>query len=147
MCAYGLDELLYREAQREGVTFVRTKGEVVLDHGVPLQLRAEDDQSGYNVQVRPDILVLDDEALLPCTTTFTDLMARIDALDGPVSKGAASTMREGVYLALPQTVDCWRRRLSPGPLRRLRVPFPRPSLRRSGSPWLWSSIVNGAQPA
>lgn len=101
MCAYGLDELLYREAQREGVTFVRTKGEVVLDHGVPLQLRAEDDQSGYNVQVRPDILVLDDEALLPCTTTFTDLMARIDALDGPVSKGAASTMREGVYLALP----------------------------------------------
>lgn len=105
MCAYGLDEEVYRQAQAEGVIFVRTKGEISTVTELPLLVRAEDVPSGSELEVLPDLLILDDGALRSAVPPSIEPMSGWGVTAGHVSMGPTGTMREGVYLIASPSSD------------------------------------------
>lgn len=89
--APGTEELEYHQAQEEGLTLVRL-GEGTEPVVVGERMTAVDQPSGLLVEIEPDLLVVQDG-------TAEVLGAGTTAMErGAVSRGAASTVREGVFL-------------------------------------------------
>jgi quinone-modifying oxidoreductase, subunit QmoB len=89
--ASGTEELEYRQAQEEGLIVVRL-GEWTEPVGVGDTMTIVDQPSGLQVILEIDLLVVQDG-------TAEELGAGTTAMErGAVSRGAASTVREGIFL-------------------------------------------------
>jgi ferredoxin len=91
MAAYGTDEIIYRQAQADGVLFVRApEAEVTFD---PPRVAVRDRTTGEEIEVTPDLLVLggrfDGDAEVLATGSFA--VAR-----GTPAMGVVATVREGI---------------------------------------------------
>jgi heterodisulfide reductase subunit A len=93
MAAYGTDELAYRQAQAEGVVFVRTSEPTVTTR--PPKVMAVDQVTGLEVEVSPELLVAE-EASEGNAEFITASPGGYAVLEGAPGRGAVSTMREGV---------------------------------------------------
>jgi heterodisulfide reductase subunit A-like polyferredoxin len=100
MAAYGTDELEYRQAQAEGVIFVRTSEPTVTTH--PPKVVAVDQVTGLEVEVSPELLVAEEAAEEDAEITASP--GGYAVLEGPPGRGAVSTMREGVSSPGPGNV-------------------------------------------
>lgn len=98
MCAYGRDEEAYRHAQAAGVLFVRTKADVTTETEPPLTVRTVDLPTGIELEILPDLLILDDVMFTSAVPPSVELATRDGFTAGHVSMGPTGTMREGVYL-------------------------------------------------
>lgn len=100
MTAYGTDELEYRQAQAEGIVFVRTSEPTVTI--CPPKVMGVDQVTGLEVEVSPELLVAE-AASEGNAEVITASPGGYAVLEGPPSRGAVSTMREG--MSSPGPVD------------------------------------------
>ncbi|MDW5562005.1 MAG: 4Fe-4S binding protein [Methanomassiliicoccus sp.] len=98
MAAYGVDELIYRQAQDEGVIFVRSDEPEVI--AAPPLVVALDHITEQIIEVRPDLLVVEEPSTL--TGEVRVPPAGFTVLMGPPSRGVVSTMREGIATPGPE---------------------------------------------
>lgn len=100
MRVHGRDEIVYAEAQRQGVRVVRSEHAMEHTTGDRSTVRAVDSSSGLEIICEPDLLVVEPAALEPSASS-----SGRGAGKGPVSMGVASTSREGVFQCGPDPAD------------------------------------------
>ncbi len=97
----GSDEIHYLDAQLAGVIFIRTEGAPDID-AEEMTVHAVDSASGAELEVRPDLIVLEDEQEVDAAPSGRGLLVPpVDGgrlRQGNVGMGAASTIRGGVFL-------------------------------------------------
>ncbi len=96
MTAYGTDEVVYAQAQADGVLFVRTpEAEVSLD---PPRVAARDQTTGREIEIFPDLLVMERRSEhAEVLTSGSFAVAR-----GSPGMGAVATVREGILSPGPE---------------------------------------------
>lgn len=90
MAAYGTDEVIYAQAQAEGILFVRTSEAAVTI--VPPWVAATDQATEREIEISPDLLVIGrgkDDAGAQASGSFAVTM-------GSPGMGVAATVREGI---------------------------------------------------
>ncbi len=100
MRVYGRDEIIYAEAQRQGVRVVRSEHALELTTGDRTVVRAIDSSSGLAIICEPDLLVVETGLFGPSVSSFGRGTGQ-----GHVSMGVASTPREGVFQCGPDPAD------------------------------------------
>lgn len=97
----GVDEIHYLDAQLAGVVFVRSSQGPHID-AERMMVRVADAASGEDLEIRPDLIVVEDEQEADAGPSGRGLLVpSIDSghlRQGNVSMGAASTIREEVFL-------------------------------------------------
>ncbi len=105
MKIYGRDEIAYAEAQRQGVRVVWSEHTPVLAYGGRTSVKAIDSPSGIEINCEPDLLVVELGLPGPLSSSIGRAAGVLGSGRGNISMGAASSLREGVFLCGPDASE------------------------------------------
>jgi ferredoxin len=102
LMVYGRDEIIYAEAQRQGVRVVRSDHSPELTTTDRTAVRAIDSSTGLEIIGEPDLLVVEAGPVSPYASSSggNAVLGR-----GNISMGVASTLQEGVFQCGPDEAD------------------------------------------